>query len=503
MKILNLTSRSISLDLDNNDIYETKEYEIYLNKKLYKKDNKNIISIFDLLPNTSYELKINDDIIDFKTLDESLFIDLKEFNCIADGIHDDTAKIQAAIMTAPMNSTIYFGKGTYLVSSLYLKSNLTLYIDKDAKILAKPNRLDYPTHPGKIDNYNIGIWEGIEQTNFASIINIYDQENINIIGEGIIDGNALNGDWYINHRIKNIAWRGHIFFSKDSRNINIIGLNFYDSPSWTIHPYMTDNIDIINVTIKNKISMPTTDGIDPDCCDNIRILGTYISVGDDCIAIKSGSYDLALKYKIPCSNLLIENNHFESGHGGVVFGSELSAGINNVTVKNCLFTSTDRGLRIKTRRGRGHVGIIDNVIFENNLMNKVKTPFVINMYYNMGNKGGHEEYVWSTKYHEFDDLTPVIGSFKFKNIICNDIEYAAGVFLGLPESKIKDIEFENVTFNYNRNAKEGYPVMIEHNILMKRIGIYTLNCGNILLENVIFNGNIGENIIEIEGDNNE
>ena len=500
MKILNITSRSISLELDNNNPYYNNEYDIFVNDNFYKKDNRNVTSIFNLNPDTNYNIRINNELISFKTNNESLLINVLDFNALADGITDDTVKIQAAIMSSPKNSTIYFPKGIYLISSLYLKSDINIYLEKDAILLGKTNRLDYPIHPGLIDNYSFGVWEGIEQNNFASLINIFDSKNINIIGEGIIDGNALNSDWYINHRIKNIAWRGHLFYSKNSSNINIIGINFKDSPSWTIHPYMSNDINIINTTIKNKDSMPTTDGIDPDMSKNINILGNYISVGDDCIAIKSGSYDLAKKYKISSDNITIRNNLFEKGHGGIVFGSELSGGITNIFVTKCLFKNTDRGLRIKTRRGRGHIGIIDNIVFDDNIMDYVKTPFVINMYYNMGNQGGHEEYVWSTKYQEFNDLTPVIGSFKFNNIICNNIEYAASVFLGLPESNIGSIEFNNVIFNYNINATSGYPVMIEKNFKLKRCGIYTLNVKHITLNNVEFNGNIGDNIIEIEGD---
>ena len=186
----------------------------------------------------------------------------------------------------------------------------------------------------------------------------------------------------------------------------------------------------------------------------------------------------------------------EQGHGGVVFGSESSGGVENVIVEKCIFKNTDRGLRIKTRRGRGNIGGINNVSFDNIIMDSVKTPFVINMYYNMGPAGGHTEYVWTTKKLSVDDRTPIIGKFKFSNMKCTNVEYAAGVFLGLPESKIEGLEFENVSFSYNNGCEEGYPVMIEHNFTMKNIGLYCFNVENVSVKNVEFNGNIGDNIIE-------
>jgi len=496
MKIINLTSRSASFEMDSNNPYYNEEgFEILLNNQLLRMENKNVFTIFDLKPNTKYSIKAKNNSIDFITKEENACLNVKDFNAVGDGISDDTTKIQAAIMCAPMGATVYIPKGTYLVSSLYLKSDMMLYLEKDAKLLGKIERMAYPIHPGLIDDNNYGVWEGSEVNNFASIINGMSVKNLIICGEGTIDSQAENGDWYINHRVMNVAWRGHSLFFNRCNNVQVIGIYVCNTQSWAIHPYFTNDISFINIHIKNNPNMPTTDGIDPDCCDDVKILGCKFDVGDDCIAIKSGTIELAKKYRKPCSNLYISNNLMMQGHGGVVFGSESSGGINNVVVEKCLFENTDRGLRIKTRRGRGNIGSIDNVSFNNIIMNGVKTPFVINMYYNMGPKGGHEEYVWTTKKLPVDERTPIIGNFKFSNMICNNIEYAAGVFLGLPEAKIGGVEFEHIKFHYNKDAQEGYPAMIEHNFKMKNAGLYCFNVEKIITNNVEFIGNLGENII--------
>lgn len=496
MKVLHVTSRSITVELNcNNPYYYNKEYDIFLNDRIIGKDNRNVITIFDLTPNTEYHLSIDNFDLVFMTLNESQFINVKDFNAIGNGIIDDTVKIQSAIMCALDNATIYFPKGTYLVSSIYLKSNINLLFDSDALLLAKTERLDFPVHPGLVDNVNYGVWEGSEVNNFASILNFINISNVNIIG-GEIDCQAENGDWYQNHREMNIAWRGHAIFINRSTNITFIKTYVHNTQAWAIHPYFSDNINFYNVVVKNNPNMPTTDGIDPDCCKNVNIYGCRFSVGDDCIAIKSGTIDLAKKYRKPCENLVIRNNHMLDGHGGVVFGSESSGGIKNVRVELCLFENTDRGLRIKTRRGRGNIGSIDQVYFDNIIMNNVKTPFVINMYYNMGPKGGHEEYVWTTRKLPIDENTPILGSFKFSNMKCVDVEYAAAVFLGLPEMPIKEVIFENISFEYKTNPSEGFPVMIEHNFKMKGVGIYSFNVDRIITNNVTFTGCIGDEIIE-------
>ena len=497
MKAINITSRTITIELENDfPYYHNSEYDVFLNNEFLFKENKNVFTIYDLTPNTEYRISLLGKEQIYKTNTESACLHVKDFNATGNGETDDTVKIQAAIMCCPDNGCVYIDKGTYLISSLFLKSNMTLYFEKGSKLIAKTGRMDYPIFPGLIDGYNYGVWEGSEVNNFSSIINCINVSNVSICGQGEIDCQAEKGDWYINHRVMNIAWRGHAIFTNRSENISFIGVYVHNTQSWAIHPYFSNHINFLNLKVENKPSMPTTDGIDPDCCDDVRILGCYFNVGDDCIAIKSGTIELAKKYKKSCSNLYISNNYMEQGHGGVVFGSESSGGIENVVVEKCIFNNTDRGLRIKTRRGRGNIGGINNVSFNNIFMDSVKTPFVINMYYNMGPAGGHTEYVWTTKKLEFDDRTPIIGKFKFSNMKCINVGYAAGVFLGLPESKIGGLEFENVIFEYDNTIDEGYPVMIEHNFKMKNLGLYCFNVENVYTKNVEFKGNLGDNIIK-------
>lgn len=493
MKIINLNSRSVTIELESNTpYYNEEEYEIFLNDNLIRKEKRNIFTIYDLEPDSDYKIEAQG-IINFHTPKEKWTVYLKDFNPYKDGINNDTAFLQAAIMATPVGGTLIIEEGTYLVTSLYLKSNVNIYLKKNARILASTNRRDYPIHPSYA---NVGLWEGAEVNNFSSTVNFIDNENVTIYGEGEIDGQAENGDWYINHRVMNIAWRGYSIFMVRSNNINIIGLYVHNTQAWAIHPYMSSNLNFYNLYIKNNPKMPTTDGIDPDCSNNIEIKGCKFSVGDDCIAIKSGTYDLALKYKQASSDILIENNLMADGHGGVVFGSESSGGIKNIIVRRCLFENTDRGLRIKTRRGRGNVGQIDNITFDDIVMNNVLTPFVINSYYNMGPKGGHEEYVWTTKALPVDEYTPVLGAFHFSNMVCNDVSIAAGVFLGLAEMPIKLVSFENVSFSYNKEALEGIPCMMEHPYRMKRAGIFCLNVEKLETKNVTFDGVLGDEIIK-------
>lgn len=499
MKILSITSRTVTIELNNRTIYYAKEvFSIYLNQVFIREESKNVFTLFDLKPDFPYTIEIGTKSISFQTKKESVCLNVKDFNAIGDGVADDTVKIQAAIACCPKDGCVYLPKGTYLVSTIFLKSDMLFYLDKEAKLLAKYERLEFPVLPGRVGAYTFGTWEGSFVDGFASTITAISCHNLSLAGLGEIDEQATLGDWYKDHRVKRIAYRGFGMYFKDCKDIEVIGLHIHDTPSWNIHPFFSENLKFLNLRIENNPSMPTTDGLDPDCCNNCLIAGCYFNVGDDCIAIKSGTYELAKEFKRPSQNIFIRNNYMEQGHGGVVFGSESSGGILNVRVEQCIFKNTDRGLRIKTRRGRGRIGKIHNVLFQNILMDAVKTPFVINMYYNMGPAGGHEEYVWTTTPQPVTELTPMLGKFEFKDMLCKNVGYAAGVFIGLPEAEIEGITLENVRFQYDPQIEEGYPVMIEHNFKLKNAGLYCFHVKNIELKHVVFDGVLGERLIKKE-----
>ncbi|MCI8734979.1 MAG: glycoside hydrolase family 28 protein, partial [Clostridia bacterium] len=141
------------------------------------------------------------------------------------------------------------------------------------------------------------------------------------------------------------------------------------------------------------------------------------------------------------------------------------------------------------------VGSCGDVTFSDVVMKNVKVPFVINMYYNMGDETGHTEYVWSTEKLPVDERTPQIGSFVFKNMVCTGVEYSAAAFYGLPESPIKSIAFDHVSFTYNEQAEAGFPDMREHNEAVKNQGLDFRNVQKVMLKNVVISGQSGEPVL--------
>ncbi len=496
-KVILITSRSMTLELVNDSIVETEPYKLFVNDNLYLEGNKNVVSIFNLEQATKYKIELVQNGVSYteyvETKAEFVALNVKLFGAKGDGKTLDTNALQAAILACPDNGRVYIPEGDYLTGPLFLRSNITIEITKGARLVGDTDRTHYPILPGMVytadekDEYNLGSWEGNPLDTFASIITGVNVSNVNIIGEGVIDGNAQNGDWWVDVRTKRIAWRPRGFFVNHCNNITLQGVTVTNTPSWNLHPYFSENLRFIDLKLVNPKNSPNTDGCDPESCKNVDIIGVYFSVGDDCIAIKSGKIFMGRKYKKPSERFNIRNCSMNFGHGAIVLGSEMSGGIKDITVSQCLFNQTDRGLRIKTRRGRGKDAIIDGITFENIKMTDVLTPLVINMFYYC-DPDGHTEYVYSKEKLPVDERTPYLGKFIFKNIDCTDVNVAAGTFFGLPEAPIKSINIENVNFHYSKNPKEGIPAMMDGLKPMKGKGLIFSYVDKVNIKNVSFDG---------------
>lgn len=507
-QIITITSRTITLEVINDqEVYLDHSFEVYVNDQIIEVTNKNVVTIFNLEPNKEYEIYLKNITSGersltkvIKTKVESLTLNVKDFGAKGTGDVYDTAAIQAAIMACPNKGRVVVPEGTYLTTPLFLKSNIKLEIQRGATLLGSTVREDYPILPGLIktndglDEHYLGSWEGDPMDSFASLITGIGIENVTITGEGVIDGNASFDNWWHDAKVKRVAWRPRILYLKDSSNILVEGITFQNSPSWTIHPAFSKEIKFINLKVINPKDSPNTDGINPESCNDVLILGVDFSVGDDCIAIKSGKLYLGKLLKTPSQNITIRNCHMKFGHGAIVIGSEMAGGIKNIYATRCIFEETDRGIRIKTRRGRGVDGVINGIYAENILMKRVLTPFVINAFY-FCDPDGKTEYVWSKEKLPVDEGTPSIRNIYLKDIICQDSEVAAGFIYGLPEKKVENIYLENIDLSFSDNAREDYPAMMSFIEKTSRSGFFIGNAKNVRIKNVSINNTTSEAFI--------
>ena len=495
--ILNVTCCSATVELINQKIYKVEDsFDVKLNDKLLFSTDKNVFTIFDLNQDSDYTITIGEDSLSFHTKKVSYILHAKDFT---KGISnsDDTLALQMAINMTPKDGLLIFDEGEYHVTFLFLKSDITLEFKKDAYLLGNTDVDAYPLGPGEIKPLRdedkplqLLSWEGDPFPGKPSILSAYGCENITLVGQGVIDGQAQKSTFW--NDVKKLKWgRPRLLFLNHCKKVDVVGLTFQNTPCWTIHPFFSKDLGFYDLFISNPKISPNTDGMDPESCDNVNIIGVKFSVGDDCIALKSGKIYVGSTYKVPCSNVTIRNCFMNEGHGAIVLGSEVGAGLKNLLIERCYFKHTDRGLRIKTRRGRGKYSIIDNVTFRDIYMDNVLTPLTINMFY-FCDPDGKSDYVQNRHPLPVDDRTPYLGKFVFERLTCVDAEVALGYFAGLPEMPIGEIVIKDSSFTVKEDAMESTPIMMCNVDKMKKAGFVFINVKNIEMDNVVASGYEGQ-----------
>ena len=506
IKLLYTGASSACFELENTSPYASPEgYELFLNGERLRRGDTNVFSLFGLKRETAYDLSVRfcggaEERLHFSTGGEACAVDVRGFGAVGDGLTDDTSAIRTAVEVLPAGGRLYFPAGTYLTAPLALKSHITLELAEGAALLGLADRGRYPVLPGSLadlesgEDVQFGAFEGQVKPMYQALITAEYAEDIAIIGPGTVDGNAQNSGFWTSYREDPVA-RPRLFFFNRCKNITVHGIHACNSPSWQFHPYFSEDLRFYNLYISAPKDSPNTDAIDPESCAGVEIIGCRFSVGDDCIAIKSGKIELALKYQQAAERHTIRNCLMEHGHGGVTLGSESAAGIRDLSVSQCYFRETDRGLRIKTRRGRGKLCDITGVVFDNITMDGVGTPVVINMWYNCCDPDGDSEYVWSRELLPVDGRTPHLGTFSFRNLKCTRAQAAACYIDGLPEAPIDEVEFQNVSIDFDENARPALPVMQTFAKEHCRLGLYLDNVKRVTVKNTAVRGVVGEALI--------
>ena len=482
--------------------YAPVPFTVYLDGAERFTANTNVFSLFDLAPGTAYTLTLSDEEepFAFATAGETFALNVRDFGARGDGTRDDTLAIQTALDFLPAGGRLILPPGTYLTGPLRLKSHTTVELKKGAILLGSPDRERYPILPGEVtdpvtgETRITGTFEGLVQPMYQALLSAQNAEDIQVVGEGTIDGNAQNSDFWTDFRAFPAA-RPRLVSLLHCKNVIFHGVTAQNSPSWNFHPFHCAKVGFYDVAVLAPKNSPNTDAMDPEACDGVDIVGCRFSVGDDCIAIKSGKMEMAQRFDWPALGHIVRNCLMEFGHGAVTLGSESAMGIRELTVSQCFFRQTDRGLRIKTRRGRGQRCDITDIAFENIRMEGVLTPIVINMWYNCCDPDRYSEYVWSREKLPVDERTPHLGAFRFSDMVCTGAQTAACYIDGLPERPIDAVAFENVSIAFDPDAKPGVPAMQNFAQPRCKLGLYFENVERVRLTNVRLSGVEGDDVV--------
>jgi polygalacturonase len=407
---------------------------------------------------------------------------VRDHGAVGDGRAADGRAIQAAIDAAGSRGggTVVLPPGGYVSGSIFLRSGVTLWLDSGAVLLGSRDPRDYPLVESR--------WEGSTRMTHAGLVHARGEKNIAVLGRGRVDGRGE--EWWRAFREGSLEHpRPRLFALEDCEDVLLEGFTAVNSPAWTINPVRSRNVRIHGLSITNPPDSPNTDGINPDSCRSVRISDCFVSVGDDCITIKSGTELERPDLRMACEDIVVTNCVLERGHGGVVIGSEMSGGVRNVAVSNCVFKGTDRGLRMKTRRGRG--GTVERVRVSNIVMYDVLCPFALNMHYHCGGKRG-DPVVGDRGALPPDEGTPAFRDISYNAISAVGARIAAAFVDGLAEAPVERLSFTDVSVEMSGEDEPVPPEMADGLPPLSRAGFVATHVRGLRMSAFRVSGHRGE-----------
>jgi polygalacturonase len=288
-----------------------------------------------------------------------------KFGAKGDGTSMNTAAIQKTIdAAAKKGGTVVFPAGTYLTGSIFVKSGVTLKLDKGVVLLGSQDIKDYPLMPTRI--------AGIEMSWPAALVNVYRQKKAAIVGEGTIDGDGKvfwDSYWTLRkeYEPRGLRWasdydarRPRLVQVFDSSNVKIGGgLLMRRSGFWTMHVCYSRDVTVDGVVIRNNEGGrgPSTDGIDIDSSSKVLVQHADIAVNDDALVMKAGRDSDGLRVARPTEDVVVRDSVVRDGAAGFTFGSETSGGFRNIEAYNIRVEgNVPVGILFKSAHTRGGWG---------------------------------------------------------------------------------------------------------------------------------------------------
>jgi len=359
---------------------------------------------------------------------------ITDYGAIGDGQTVNSKAIQSAIdkCAADGGGVLVVPKGTFLTGSVFFKQGVDLLLEKEGVLKGTVDSNDYP----QVDTR----WEGEERVWTAALVNFFNMKDVNLTGPGQIDG---SGDKWMQRYPRGSrelrVGRPRLIAIQNCKGVKVSRFSLKNQACWGLFILYSENVVVENLIIRAEHNIISSDGIDVDSSKNVLIAGCDIDVNDDCIAIKSGKDEDGRRVNRPAEDIVVEKCRFRYGHGGVSMGSEMSGGIRNVEIRNCIMDSDNWApIRFKSQPSRG--GVVENITYRDIILQDTRKAFEFNMEWRMVNPKPPS------------DPLPVVRNVKIINV--SGTTASVGDMHGLKDSPIRNVTFKNCKIK----AKRGFTI---------------------------------------------
>ncbi len=335
-----------------------------------------------------------------------------------------TEAIQSAIDACHENGggRVYFPPGDYLAGTIVMKDHVNIYLETGATLYASQDTNDYKTE-FKVIKKDVSGKKGKGET--PVFIYAKDANNISIKGNGTIHGQARRTyeplkevDGFIADITENAREAGVemkmyykvppficMVFLESCEYVSIRDVSFIESTDWTLHFKWSDRIFIDNIYIESSLEEGVNaDGIDIDGCHDVVVDNSIISTGDDAIVLKTTMTQPDYR---SCENITVSNCVLTSTSTALKLGTESYGDFKHITFNNCVIRNTNRGLSIVVRDG----ATVDNVLFSNITIETNRKHF---------NWWGNGDPIWLVlKKRRDNSKVGMIKNINFENIIAH------------------------------------------------------------------------------------
>ncbi len=284
------------------------------------------------------------------------------YNAVRDGKTLDTKAIQQAIDDAAYTGgTVYVHDGVFFSGELFLRSDMTLFVDRTATILGTQDHGEYPLqqpHASLCAHRQLG----------RGLVYGHEISNVRVTGGGMLDGNGRYrfkmNDPLGDRRVEDA--RPDLVYITYSEGVTVEHINFKSSCFWTVVPLSSGNVLIRGLNL-DCMNTPNRDGIDPVDCHDMTIYDCNVMAGDDGLCFKSSD-------PVGCYNIDVDDMMIQSLASGIKFGTDTYYCLKNANVRGCTVKNVNRcGISLETVDGAE----VENVIFERIDMTDVGAPVYI------------------------------------------------------------------------------------------------------------------------------